>query len=150
MKLSDNRMVVAHKRTWSRRCATQALYGWQMTGQEPSWIITNFLAEQDLAKADTDYFRELVIRVPMYVVDIDAALLPCLDRPIIQVDPVECAILRIGGYELIEHTDITHRIIINEAIELAKVFGAEKGHRFVNGVLDKLAKAVRLLHFLSE
>lgn len=74
-------------------------------------------------------------------------LTPFLDRPIVQVDPVERAILRIGGYELMQRPDIAYRIIINEAVELAKVFGAEQGHRFVNGVLDKVARAVRPVEF---
>ncbi len=135
------------KRAWARRCATQALYGWQLTGQEPDQIAAHFLAYQDLAKADPDYFQELVIQIPVCVKEIDAALVAFLDRPVLQVDPVECAILRIGSYELMHHADITHQIIINEAVELAKLFGAEQGHRFVNGVLDKLARAVRPVVF---
>jgi N utilization substance protein B len=132
---------------WARRCAAQALYQWQLTGQEPAQIATQFLADQDLGKADPDYFRELVHQVPARAEEIDAALTPFLDRPIVQVDPVERAILRIGGYELMQRPDIAYRIIINEAVELAKVFGAEQGHRFVNGVLDKVARAVRSVEF---
>ena len=135
------------KRGWARRCAVQALYEWQMTGQEPRLIAAQFLADQDLGKADPDYFRELVQEVPARAAAIDAALEPFLDRPLAQVDPVERAILRIGGYELMQRPDIAYRIVINEAVELAKVFGAEQGHRFVNGVLDKLARAVRPVEF---
>lgn len=135
------------KRGWARRCAVQALYQWQLTGQPPSQIETYFLANEDLSKADPNYFRELVHQVPAHVTEIDAALEPLLDRPMIQVDPVECAILRIGGYELLQRPDISYRIVLNEAIELAKVFGAEQGHRFVNGVLDKLARSVRRIEF---
>lgn len=135
------------KRGWARRCAVQALYQWQLTGQPPSQIETYFLANEDLSKADPNYFRELVHQVPAHVTEIDAALEPLLDRPMIQVDPVECAILRIGGYELLQRPDISYRIVLNEAIELAKVFGAEQGHRFVNGVLDKLARSVRAVEF---
>ena len=114
-----------------------------MTGQEPGRIAAQFLADEDLNKADPDYFRELVHQVPARAAEIDAALEPLLDRPLAQVDPVERAILRIGGYELMQHPDIAYRIVINEAVELAKMFGAEQGHRYVNGVLDKLARAVR-------
>ncbi|CDI01817.1 MAG: transcription antitermination factor NusB [Candidatus Competibacter denitrificans] len=131
------------KRVWSRRCAAQALYEWQLAGGEPARIAAEFLAHQDLGKADLAYFRELVEKIPLHVTEIDAALAPFLDRPPAQVDPVECAILRIGGYELMQRPDINHRVAINEAVELAKIFGAEQGHRFVNGVLDKLARAVR-------
>jgi len=118
-----------------------------MTGQDPGRIAAQFLADEDLRKADPDYFWELVQQVPARAAEIDAALEPFLDRPLAQVDPVERAILRIGGYELMQHPDLAYRIVINEAVELAKVFGAEQGHRFVNGVLDKLARAVRPVEF---
>ena len=138
------------KRSWARRCAAQALYQWQMTGQDPAIIASEFLADQDLLKADPEYFRELVHETPKCVAEIDAALEPFLDRPLVQVDPVEQAILRIGGYELIQRPDIAYRIVINEAVELAKLFGAEQGHRFVNGVLDKLAHVVRPVECASR
>lgn len=138
------------KRVWARRCAAQALYQWQLTGEEPSRIATQFLADQDLGKADPDYFRELVFRIPACVEQIDAVLTPFLDRPMPQVDPVERAILRIGGYELMQHPDIAYRIVINEAVELAKMFGADQSHRFVNGVLDKVARAVRPVEFADR
>ena len=121
-----------------------------MTGQDPGRIAAQFLADEDLRKADPDYFRELVREVPARVAEIDAALEPFLDRPLAQVDPVERAILRIGGYELIQRPDLAYRIVINEAVELAKVFGAEQGHRYVNGVLDKLARAVRSVEFAGS
>ncbi len=135
------------KRSWARRCAAQALYQWQLTGQDPTTIASQFLADQDLPKADPAYFQELVHRVPALAEEIDVAFAPFLDRPLAQVDPVERAILRIGGYELMQRPDIAYRIVINEAVELAKLFGAEQGHRFVNGVLDKLAHSVRKAEF---
>ena len=131
------------KRAWARRCAAQALYQWQMTGQDPGQIAAQFLADEDLRKADPDYFQELVSQIPARAAEIDAALEPFLDRPLAQVDPVEHAILRIGGYELLHHPELAYRIIINEAVELAKMFGAEQGHRFVNGMLDRLARTAR-------
>ena len=136
-------------RSLSRRLALQALYQWQMTGQEPGLIAAQFLADEDLGKADPDYFHELLHQVPVRAAEIDAALEPFLDRPPAQVDPVERAILRIGGYELMQHPDLAYRIVINEAVELAKMFGAEQGHRFVNGVLDKLARATRPFEFVA-
>jgi len=138
------------KRAWARRCAAQALYQWQLTGQEPAGIASQFLADQDLGKADPDYFRELVTRVPAHVEQIDDALTPFLDRPMPQVDPVERAILRLAGYELTQRPDIAGRVIINEAVELAKVFGAEQGHRFINGVLDRVARATRPAEFADS
>ncbi len=135
------------KRGWARRCAVQALYQWQLTGEDLTLIETRFLADQDLGKADPAYFRELVQQIPARAEEIDTVLTPFLDRPMPQVDPVERAILRIGGYELMQRPDIAYRVVINEAVELAKVFGAEQGHRFVNGVLDKVARAVRPVEF---
>ncbi len=135
------------KRGWARRCAVQALYQWQLTAQSPGLIEAEFLAEEDLQKADTAYFRELVHQIPARATEIDTALDPLLDRPLAQVDPVERAILRIGAYELMQRPDIPYRIVLNEAVELAKVFGAEQGHRFINGVLDKLARGARPVEF---
>ncbi len=135
------------KRSWARRCAVQALYQWQLTAQAPGQIEAHFLAEDDLQRADSAYFRELIHQIPARAAEIDTALEPLLDRPLEQVDPVERAILRIGGYELILRPDIPYRIVLNEAVELAKVFGAEQGHRFINGVLDKLARDVRPVEF---
>ena len=135
------------KRSWARRCAVQALYQWQLTAQTPGQIEAHFLAEEDLQKADTAYFRELVHQIPARMAEIDTALDPLLDRPLVQVDPVERAILRIGGYELMLRPDIPYRIVLNEAVELARIFGAEQGHRFINGVLDKLARSARPVEF---
>lgn len=134
-------------RSWARRCAMQALYEWQISGQQPSQIAAQFLADEDLNKADPDYFRELVYQIPARAAEIDAALDPFLDRPLALVDPVERAILRIGGYELMQHPELAYRIIINEAVELAKLFGAEQGHRYINGILDKLARVARSVEF---
>lgn len=120
-----------------------------MTGQLPSQITAQFIADEDLSKADPDYFRELAHQVPARLAEIDAALQPFLDRPLAQVDPVELAILRMGGYELMEHPELAYRIVINEAVELAKLFGAEQGHRYVNGVLDRLARRVRVAEFTA-
>ena len=147
--VGPSRKPQSGKRAWARRCAAQALYEWQITGQDPARITAQFLADEDLRKADSDYFQELVRQVPTRVAEIDAALEPFLDRPLARVDPVERAILRIGGYELMWRPDLAYRIVINEAVELAKLFGAEQGHRYVNGVLDKLARAIRSAEFAA-
>ena len=101
------------------------------------------MLEQDAKRFDAAYFAELVRGVPTRLDELDSALAPCVDRALESVDPVERAILRLGAYELIEHPEIPYRVVINEAVELAKTFGAEKGHRYVNGVLDKAARALR-------
>ncbi|MCB1830778.1 MAG: transcription antitermination factor NusB, partial [Gammaproteobacteria bacterium] len=92
---------------------------------------------------DSNYFDALLQGVSGQLSTLDQQLKPCLDRSIESVDPVERAILRLGAFELIFRMEIPYRVIINEAVELAKVFGAEQGHRYVNGVLDKLAKESR-------
>ena len=102
-----------------------------------------FLAEQDLSGFDVGYFRDLLHGVPGQLNRLDQALGPLLDRSIASVDPVERAILRLGAYELLQHPEIPYRVVINEAVELAKIFGATEGHRYVNGVLDRMARQVR-------
>ena len=136
---------MSRQRSRSRSLAIQALYQWQLAGQDIGSIINHFMVEQDAKKFDTEYFSELVRGVPTRLDELDSALAPCVDRALESVDPVERAILRLGAYELIEHPEIPYRVIINEAVELAKTFGAEKGHRYVNGVLDKAARALRPL-----
>ncbi len=136
---------MSRQRSRARSLAIQALYQWQMAGQDVGAIIDHFMVEQDAKKFDTDYFSELVRAVPARIDELDNALEPCVDRSLDAVDPVERAILRLGAYELIEHPEIPYRVVINEAVELAKTFGAEKGHRYVNGVLDKAARAIRPL-----
>lgn len=130
-------------RSWARRYAMQALYQWQMTGQDLRLIDAQFLADPDMDKADVAYFQELLHQVLARTDTINTALSPFLDRPLEQVDPVERAILWIAGYELAHRPDIPYRVVINEAVELAKKFGAEQGHRFINGVLDKTAHQLR-------
>jgi N utilization substance protein B len=131
------------KRSQARHHAVQAVYQWQMTGQNVGDIEAQFLMEQDQDGFEVPYFKELLHGVPAHLTELDAQLKPCLDRAIESVDPVERAILRLGTFEFVHHPEVPYRVVINEAVELAKVFGAEQGHKYVNGVLDKLAKKVR-------
>jgi transcription antitermination protein NusB len=125
------------ERARARKRALQALYQWQLTDQTAETIVRQFNEEQDMSIADNDYFQDLVLGVERERVDIDQILQPFLDRPIAQVDPIERAVLRLAGYELKSRIDVPYRVVINEAIDLAKDFGAEGGHTYVNGVLDK-------------
>lgn len=127
----------------ARRLAVQSLYQWQLTGDHPKDILAQFKEERPLGDADMDYFRELLLGVPEHLQTIDAAIAPYLDRPLDRVDPVERAILRLAGYEMMQRLDVPYRVVINEAVDLAKVFGAEQGHRFINGVLDKAVRQLR-------
>lgn len=134
---------MSRQRSKARSLAVQAVYQWQMAGQPVKDIVTQFLAEHAGKKLDSEYFQTLVSGVTSNLGSIDEGLSEFLDRDIERVDPVERAILRIAGYELLERPEIPYRVVINEAVELAKVFGAEKGHRYVNGVLDKAARKLR-------
>ena len=130
-------------RTPARRLAVQALYQWQLAGQDVADIVAQFCDEQAPSEAQREYFTELLRGVVTRLDDIDDLLTPLLERPLEQVDPVERAILRVGAFELAERPEVPYRVVINEGVELAKRFGAEQGHRFVNGVLDRLARDLR-------
>ena len=131
------------KRSRARELAVQALYQWQLTGQEPQEIDAQFLAEQEMGGADVAYFRELLRQVPRHVEELDGEFASVLDRPIGQLDPVEKAILRLGVYELKHGIELPYRVVITEAVELAKTFGAEDGHKYVNSILDRVARRIR-------
>ena len=126
-------------RTRARRRAMQALYAWQMSGGTPQQVIAQFAHEQAHEIADLEYFEDLVRGVMQHEAALDAGLLPHLDRKVSEVDPVERAVMRIAAYEFKHRVDVPYRVVINEAIETVKRFGAEHGHTYVNGVLDKLA-----------
>lgn len=144
------RVTPNRARSRARRCAVQALYQWQLTGQDPAEIEAQFLDEQDMGQVDVEYFRELLHQVVGRQAALDEALAPHLDRPIHEVDPVERAVLRLGAYELACRLDIPYRVVIDEAVELAKRFGAEQGHRFVNGVLDQAARKLRAVEVQAK
>ena len=130
-------------RSRARRMAMQGLYEWQVAGNDPLDVYNIYQKEHDLKKVDKDYFKELVLSVPAKQQELDAALEPHLSRPIKETDPVELAILRLACYEFLFRADVPYRVVINESIELAKTFGAEAGHKFINGILDKVAVDLR-------
>jgi len=127
----------------ARQAAVQALYQWQLTSQSPQDIEQHFINDHQFKNVDIEYFRQLVDEVPLHLHELDDHLAPHLDRSIDEVDPVERAILRLGVYELEFHLEIPYKVVINEAVELAKTFGAEHGHKYVNAVLDKAAAKLR-------
>jgi len=132
------------RRSRARRRALQALYQWQIAGQDLAAIEKQFLEDYQMGRVDLEYFSGLLHGVPARVSELDAAIDPFLDRPFATIDPVEKAILRLGAYEFMERIDVPYRVVLNEAVELAKVFGAEQSHRYINGVLDKVGRAVPL------
>jgi N utilization substance protein B len=127
----------------ARRCAVQALYQWQMTGQAKEKIIDSFIENENLEGKHQDYFLSLINIIPNYIDQIDALIAPHLDREQEKVDLIEQAILRLGTYELRYDRSIPTNVVIDEAIDLAKTFGSEHGYKYVNGVLDKVAREVR-------
>ncbi|QYJ76372.1 MULTISPECIES: transcription antitermination factor NusB [Shewanella] len=126
------------ERRKARRLAVQAIYSWQLSGNNVADVEHEFLTEQELDGVDVAYFRELFAGAATKTAQLDEKLNPLLDRPLEEVSPVEKAILRLAVYELTFRKDVPYKVVINEAIELAKSFGAEDGHKFVNGILDKL------------
>ena len=130
-------------RSIARKLAMQALYQWQLTQQSAAEIKKQFLESEDSAGVDREHFEELVGKSIAQHVELEAALAPFLDRPLDQLDPVETAILMIGMYELQQRVDIPYRVVINEAVDLCKRFGATDAHKYVNAVLDRAARELR-------
>ncbi|MFT4993401.1 MAG: N utilization substance protein B [Paraglaciecola sp.] len=127
----------------ARELAVQAVYSWQMTKNPLEQIELAMVTSNEMAKVDTEYFLELLRAVVKNTAELDKKIKPYLGRLPEELDPVEKAILRLATYELISRMDVPKKVVINEAIELAKSFGAEESHKFVNGVLDKAIKTLR-------
>ena len=131
------------RRQRARRRALQALYQWHITRQQAGEILRQFRQAQDLSQIDEEFFENLLRGVISEQQDLDGRLQPFLDRPMAQVDIMEQAVLRLGAWELLHCPEVPFRVVLNEAIDLAHRFGAEQGHAFVNGVLDKAARVWR-------
>jgi len=127
----------------SRELALQSLYQWLVTGAEVRQLCREALAEAEAPRADETYFSALVEGVAQRREELDGGLQPFLDRPAESLSPIEHVLLLLGAYELTACPDVPYRVVINEAVELAKSYGGTDGHRYVNGVLDKLAAQVR-------
>ena len=135
--------IKPRQRHKARRLAVQALYQWQVSGAGLTDIELQFRQDNDLKNTDDKYFSELLHQVPARKSDLDALYTPHLDRDLTDLTPVELAILRIGAYELTERSGVPYKVVINEAVELSKAFGATDGHKYVNGILDALAKQLK-------
>ncbi|WP_225592374.1 transcription antitermination factor NusB [Pseudomonas sp. PDM15] len=133
---------IAQRRV-ARSLAMQALYQWHMAGQSLNEIEAQFRVDNDFSGVDGAYFHEILLGVARQKTELDQSFSVFLDIPLEELDPVELAILRLSAWELTSRVDVPYKVVINEGIELAKVFGATDGHKFVNGVLDKLAPVLR-------
>lgn len=128
----------------ARALAVQAIYSWQLSNNHVSDIEQQMLLDNDVSKIDVEYFKELIRGVAAHYKELDVALSPYTERPFDEIDQIEKAILRLTAFELKFRIDVPYKVAINEGIELAKKFGADDSHRFVNGVLDKAVKDLRV------
>ena len=135
--------TLAAERRKARHYGMQALYQWYMAGASLSDIEAEFRADYDFSHVDLEYFQALLHGVPASVDTLEASLAPLLDRKLEELDPIERTLLRMGAFELRERPDVPYKVVINEAVALARKFGATDSHKYINGVLDKLARQLR-------
>ena len=143
MPVQSSPRAFSRQRSVARKLALQALYRWQIN--ECPWqdLVQEFAAAEDMPRADREYFRELLEAICASRAALDQRLAPLIDRPPALLDPIEHAVLLIGLYELAHRPDVPYRVAINEAVTLAKRFGATDGHKYVNAVLDRAARELR-------
>lgn len=134
---------VAKGRSNARKKALQALYQWHMSGNDLAEIESQFHEEQNMDKVDLEYFHTLLHQVPAEVNALDQLIDQYSDRKDDEIDPIEQSVLRLATYEIKRRIDVPYKVVISEAISLAKMFGSDKSHVFVNSILDKLAKQLR-------
>lgn len=134
----------------ARELAMQGIYQWRLSGAGESQIAQRMQEEKNLGRYDAELFTNLLRGVLARHTELEAALAPHLDRAGDEVSPVELSILLLGAYEMLMQPQTPYRVVINEAVELAKTYGGTDGHRFVNGVLDKLAADVRPLEVAAK
>jgi N utilization substance protein B len=127
----------------ARELAMQGVYEWRLSGKSPNLIEKVTREEKSLGRYDTEFFGQLLNGAIAEHEALSEQIAPHLDRAVKELSPVEFSVLLLGAYELAHHPEIPYRVVINEAVELAKTFGGSDGHKFVNGVLDKLASQVR-------
>lgn len=133
----------------ARKLALQSLYQWHMANADLYEIEAQFSAANNMEKVDVDYYRRLLYGIPKHSADIEAAIIPFLDRPIESLNPIELTILRVCTFELYHCVEIPYRVILDESVSLAKAFGSQDGHRYVNGVLHNMAQTVRKIEIES-
>ncbi|MDG2277442.1 MAG: transcription antitermination factor NusB [Pseudomonadales bacterium] len=134
----------------ARRALVQALYQWELSASSVSSVIADFQSGDALKKADDEFFIDLLRKLTATTPALDALYGPLLDREVEKLDPVERAILRLAAFEFSERMDVPYRVVIDEYVELAKVFGAQDSHKYINGVLDNLASSVRTVEVESR
>ena len=134
----------------ARELALQGVYQWRVTAGEEAQIEKQILAEKNLGRYDKELFSKLLRGTLSQHAGLEALLAPCLDRPLAELSPVEFSVLLLGAFELSQHLEVPYKVVINEAVELAKTFGGTDGHKYVNGVLDKLVPQARAPEFAKR
>ncbi len=137
------RNTLAAERRKARHYGMQALYQWHMAGASLADIEAEFRADYDFSHVDLEYFQALLHGVPACVDELEATFEPLLDRKLTDLDPIERTLLRMGTFELAQRQDVPYKVVINEAVALTRKFGATDGHKYINGVLDKVARVLR-------
>ena len=135
--------TLAAERRKARHYGMQALYQWHMAGASLAIIEAEFRDDYDFSRVDGEYFHTLVHEIPACIDELEEILVPLLDRKLDDLDPIELTLLRMGIFELVKRIDVPYKVVINEAVALAKKFGATDGHKYINGVLDKAARQLR-------
>lgn len=138
-----------NQRKKARNLLVQALYQWQISDYPVNAIEAQY-RDDNPGAIDWDYFHALFTGIASGTAALDDSFRPFLDRDLSQLNPIELAILRLGAFELANRIDIPYRVVINEAIELAKKYGATDSHKYVNGVLDKLARQARAVEISAR
>lgn len=134
----------------ARKLVVQALYQWALANDPVFEIEAQFCSIQNMDRVDTAYFSKLLRGVIENLDTIETALLPFLDRPLTSLSIIELAVLRMGAFELFHCPEVPYRVVLDEAVSLAKAFGTQEGHRYVNGVLNNLARSVRTLEIRPD
>ena len=147
-KINSRPRIPLAQRRKARRLVLQALYQWLMSGSDPL-VISKQYREETLGKVDWNYFEEVFSEIPGATQKLNESLKPLLDRELAALDPIEKALLYLGTFELTNRIDVPYRVVINECVELAKIFGATDSHKYINGVLDKLASELRPAELLK-
>lgn len=142
--------ALAAQRRKARHFGLQALYQWTLSGAALSDIEAEFRVDNDFRHTDGDYFSAVLRGVTSDVDALEALFAPALDRSLDDLDPIERNLLRLGTYELRDRIDVPYKVVINEAVSLAKKFGATESHRYINGVLDKVARDLRTIELAAE
>ncbi|WP_078085127.1 transcription antitermination factor NusB [Microbulbifer mangrovi] len=142
--------VTASARRKARHYAMQALYQWQMAGSNLNAIEAEFHADNDMSKTDVAYFRELLHGVAKNLDEIEGTYSQYLDRDVEELDPVSRALLRMSTFEMKNRVDVPYKVVINEAVALAKKFGPTDAFKFINGILDKVAAKERSVEVKAD